>query len=244
MALNIWNLGCGAKTSDRPNVVNVDWSIYLRLRDSRLARWVAPHVLTGERLKRFLSIPSNVLVHNLSRGIPAPSDSVDVVYNSHVLEHLDREVARQFLLEIKRVLKPNGVLRVVVPDLEHLVRRYIQHLESAAEDQEKQAKHDQYIAAIIEQSVRREAHGTSRQTRLVRALENLFLGDARKRGETHQWMYDKVSLCQVLRTLGFKNTQVVSYEISRISDWRDYGLDINALGEEYKPGSLYVEAQK
>ena len=75
-----------------------------------------------------------------------------------------------------------------------------------------------------------------------RRLENVLLGDARKRGETHQWMWDRVSLPAELVAAGFKDVQVVSFDDSRIAAWRGYLLDHQADGAEYRPGSLYVEA--
>ena len=68
---------------------------------------------------------------DLTKGIPLPPNGCDAVYHSHVLEHLNREEARFFISECYRVLKPGGILRVAVPDLEQIARLYIQHLESA-----------------------------------------------------------------------------------------------------------------
>lgn len=45
--------------------------------------------------------------------LPFPDDSFDVVYSSHVLEHVTCE--EKALLEMKRVLKPGGVLIIGMP---------------------------------------------------------------------------------------------------------------------------------
>jgi SAM-dependent methyltransferase len=62
---------------------------------------------------------------DLRRRLPFADGAVDAVYHSHVLEHLDRDDAARFLAENARVLRPGGVLRVVVPDLEELCRTYL-----------------------------------------------------------------------------------------------------------------------
>lgn len=108
--LKILNLGCGAKTSDRPGVVNIDWSVVLRLRRSKLLRPFVPLFFRGQRLERFKALPGNILVRDLSKGIPFDADSVDVVYHSHMLEHLERDVAESFLREAHRVLKRGGYI--------------------------------------------------------------------------------------------------------------------------------------
>ena len=102
--------------------------------------------------------------------------------------------------------------------------------------------HDEYVSAIIEQMVRREAYGTSQQSPWRRALERLVVGDARARGETHQWMYDRINLPQLLKDLGYCQVSVERYDTSRIVDWNTLGLDRNGGQHEYKPESLYVEA--
>ncbi len=75
-------------------------------------------------------------------------------------------------------------------------------------------------------------------------IENVLLGDARKRGETHQWMYDRVNLKSILKNLGYSRVEIQEYNSSLISDWDSYGLDLDGSREEYKPGSLYAEAVK
>ena len=233
------NLGCGYKTSTAPGVVNIDWGIYQRIGRSPVLRRLAPYVIGAERTERLRSIGENIVVHDLSKGIPAADSSVDAVYHSHMLEHLDREVAEGFMREVKRVLRPGGIQRISVPDLEGYVRAYLADLESS----DGGAEHDLYVAPILEQSVRREAHGTSLQSKPRRIVENLLMGDARRRGETHQWMYDHKNLAELLERTGYSDVLRVSFDESAIPDWDAYGLDRNDSGGEYKPESLYVEAR-
>ena len=241
--MKILNLGCGTKTSSNPAVTNIDWSIYLRFRSNKVLRAIAPFWISGDRLERFNALDDNILVHDLAKGIPFESGSVDAVYHSHLLEHLDRDVAVAFQKEIRRVLVPGGIQRIVVPDLERVCSAYLAHIALSEFDPEEANKHDEFIAPILEQSVRREAFGTSQRPPLRRRIENLVLGDARRRGETHQWMYDRVSLGALLIRLGFRNPQHRTYDTSLIPDWDQYQLDRGESGE-YKPGSLYLEAQK
>jgi SAM-dependent methyltransferase len=226
--LVIYNLGCGTRT--HPACVNVDWSIHLRLRKLHLAS------LAGNRAEKIRALPQSIVVHDLRKGIPTGDATVDVVYHSHVLEHIDREVAPSFMAEIHRVLKRGGVQRVVVPDFEQLGRRYVESFGDEA--------HETRVADMIEQIVRREAAGTASQRPLRRRIENALLGDARKRGETHQWMYDRLTLAALLERSGFTATSVVDHATSGIPGWNDLGLDAEPDGQPYKPGSLYMEAEK
>ena len=242
--MKILNLGSGTKTSNHPNVVNIDWTIYLRIKRSRLLSMFAPLFIRGERLKRFRSLDNNVMVYNLAKGIPFDAGSVDVVYHSHLLEHLDKNVALKFLVEVKRVLKPGGIHRIVVPDLEIACRNYITSLTDCAGHSSDSANHDSYIAKIIEQSVRKEASGTSQQSSVRRIVENTLLGDARRRGETHQWMYDRINLKQKLIDIGYRDVSATDFNKSQIPNWSDYGLDIDEYWHQYKNDSLYMEAKR
>jgi SAM-dependent methyltransferase len=232
----ILNLGCGTRTS--PMTVNIDFSIYQRLRASAGGRIAAKFVLHGDRRNRFEAMSDNVVVHDLRKGIPAESNSIDAVYHSHTLEHIDRAEVPGFMAEILRVLKPGGIHRIVVPDLERAVRAYIEDLDAGNDD------HDRTIEPFLEQAVRKGAHGTGRQSAVRRRIENLLLGDARRRGETHQWMYDSLNLEQVLKANGFTDIRRVDEKTSAIPGWDEIGLDVLHDGSPYKPGSLWMEGRK
>lgn len=234
------NLGCGYQTSER--CLNIDWSLPVRLKGSPIGRRVAPALLTGDRRSRYDAMTGQIKGHDLRKGIPFKDGSADVVYHSHVLEHIDRGAVPGFFAEILRVLKPGGVHRIVVPDLEQQAREYLRSLDLLIRGVGRAEDHEEAVHVLIEQLVRREAYGSSTLPPVRRRMENLLLGDARKRGETHQWMWDRVSLPRELLAAGFKDPLVMSHVTSRISDWRGFRLDETARGEEYKPGSLYVEA--
>jgi SAM-dependent methyltransferase len=72
-------------------------------------------------------VPGNVdLFWDLRNGIPFPESSVDAVFHEHLLEHLHKLDGLRFSAECLRVLKPGGVLRVVVPDAGSAIRGYVE----------------------------------------------------------------------------------------------------------------------
>ena len=52
-------------------------------------------------------------------------NTVDLIYASHVLEYFNRQEACDLLAEWRRALKPDGVLRLAVPNFSALSRLYI-----------------------------------------------------------------------------------------------------------------------
>lgn len=116
------NLGCGLQVA--PEWVNVDGSPNALIAQG--PAWLYPLAYHLSGAKAYYPADYYVstlrdhtfVYHNLEYGIPLEGDTADFVYTSHFLEHLDRSVGRTLLSECLRVLKPGGVLRVVVPDLE------------------------------------------------------------------------------------------------------------------------------
>lgn len=71
----------------------------------------------------------------------------------------------------------------------------------------------------------------------------LKIGQFRLGGEIHQWMYDRYSLSELLRKVGFTEIKVCSAFESEIQNWETYQLDV-INGEVRKPDSLFMEARK
>jgi len=97
---------------------------------------------------------------DLKNGIPLGTESADVVYHSHLLEHLGRTDAKEFLYECYRVLKPNGIIRVAVPDIEAIVRNYLDLLEdSILGNSEAQKRYEWIMLELFDQMVRNQTGG-------------------------------------------------------------------------------------
>ena len=61
---------------------------------------------------------------NVVKPWPYPDAAFEAIFSSHVLEHLPLRGARHCLAECRRCLKPGGVLRISVPDLDAAVADY------------------------------------------------------------------------------------------------------------------------
>jgi SAM-dependent methyltransferase len=108
----------------------------------------------------FFSNAPEVVAWDLRKGIPFPDASFEVVYHSHVLEHFQRREGGGLMRECFRVLKPGGVLRVAVPDLEAIARQYLASLEEALAGSENgAANHEWMTLELYDQAVRTQPGG-------------------------------------------------------------------------------------
>lgn len=72
----------------------------------------------------YASIKSGkVIHHNLFYGLPFNDNSVPNIFSSHFMEHLTYDSAKYVLQESLRVLKPGGMIRILVPSLQAEVER-------------------------------------------------------------------------------------------------------------------------
>jgi predicted SAM-dependent methyltransferase len=69
--------------------------------------------------------PRGVVRFNLTRPLPFPSGSVDLVFTEHFVEHIRLDQALALVRECARILRPGGVIRISTPDLRRLVDEYL-----------------------------------------------------------------------------------------------------------------------
>jgi len=68
-------------------------------------------------------------VVNLNKeNLPFKDNTIDNIYTSHTLEHIESTYLPNILKEIHRILKPkSGIIRIVVPDCEKAIKWYLKN---------------------------------------------------------------------------------------------------------------------
>ena len=61
---------------------------------------------------------------DLERPLPLPDAAFSFAFGEHVIEHLPEQSGLRLLDELRRVLRPGGVLRLTTPDLRKLIALY------------------------------------------------------------------------------------------------------------------------
>ncbi|MCG9910000.1 MAG: methyltransferase domain-containing protein [Flavobacteriales bacterium] len=109
----------------------------------------------------FISAGADVIPCDLTRGIPLEDNSTDVVYHSHVLEHFTKEGGEFFISECFRILKPGGIIRIAVPDLEGITKSYLECLADVRNkpDEKTKANYQWAVIELIDQLSRNQSGG-------------------------------------------------------------------------------------
>lgn len=134
--------------------------------------------------------PSNVEYGDIVKGLPIEQNSCAGVYCSHILEHLSLSDFRTALLNTKSILRPRGVFRLVLPDLEHSIRKYINNPSSDA--------------ALV--FLRDTSLGHENRIKGLSGLLSMWLGNSQ-----HLWMWDYKSIAEELKEAGFIEIRRASF---------------------------------
>jgi len=111
---------------------------------------------------------------DVSKGLPFGNNEVDACYASHLLEHLSRGQARALLQESRRVLRPGGIIRLAVPDLEAITREYLNVLAQAEKGDSAAVQQYEWITLeLLDQLVRTESGGEMERYLRNRVRENM-----------------------------------------------------------------------
>jgi predicted SAM-dependent methyltransferase len=125
----------------------------------------------------------------VKKGLPFADQSVSCIYSSHTFEHFSWAESLTVAKECFRVLRPGGVLRVVVPDLQLIAREYLRNSDPMASHR--------FVGRLL----------------LSHTIHDLF-----HRGAHHSQMFDESSLIALLRQAGFEEPIVSNFMQSRITD--------------------------
>lgn len=124
--------------------------------------------------------------------LPFDTNSMEMVWGSHFLEHLSRDDATYFLAEAHRVLAPGGKLGLVVPDTREVMRRYVSNSIDAVEQVD-----GWHNVNDLEEVCRVFLYSTIQES-------------------PHRWSWDLPTLARAMTDAGFTNLQ----EIDRFRDIR------------------------
>lgn len=213
------HLGCG------PFVEPTRWIDCDGSWNARVNSWPRPLA----SLLRFLAkkagggkkpMPGHIRYFDLRKRFPFPDESVDAVYAAHVWEHLTLSVAKHATAEIYRVLRPGGVLRLVVPNLRDAVENYVN-----SRDPEAALELNKKLFYRPIEECRSWVYS------LYLALNDFH---------HHRFMYDPQQLTTLLKDGGFGSAEQKTFLESSINEISDVELE-NRIGRNK---GFVLEAQK
>jgi predicted SAM-dependent methyltransferase len=208
------HIGCGLRAVE--GWKNIDSSPSLRL--SKVP-------LVGRSICQLLGAPDwpkSAQCGDILKGLDIPNNSCDLVYAAHVFEHLSYKDFFQALDNVYQYLKPAGILRIIVPDLEVYIQRYLENRSDS--QQEDQAAFDFMYHSFV-------GHQGSR-SRFDHRIKEIFSN------YRHQWMWDIPSLKKAFSNQGLTQVRQCKY-----GDWLDPRFALVEV-EEVHIGSICIEGIK
>jgi SAM-dependent methyltransferase len=98
--------------------------------------------------------------YDIRKNLPYSDGYFDACYSSHVIEHMKKNESDRLIAECYRILKPQGIIRIVVPDLESIARAYLNTLEQVvAGEKAAEVDYDWIIIELLDQLVRSSSGG-------------------------------------------------------------------------------------
>jgi SAM-dependent methyltransferase len=122
--------GCGLSNPDGWLNYDSTPSLFIRkipfsVQSARIANKIVGAKLPRISLNLKNVISNNAIYGDVVKGLPCKDNSVDLLYASHVLEHLPLKEFRIALKECRRILKEGGIFRAVVPNLRYYIDHYL-----------------------------------------------------------------------------------------------------------------------
>ena len=158
--------------------------------------------------------PKEAEFGNIVKGLPIENDSCKGVYCSHILEHLTLEDFRMALNNTYEILMNGGCFRLVLPDLEYSMKKYINDSSSEAA-----------ITFLQETSLGKEKRNSG-----IKGFLSEWFGNSH-----HLWMWDYKSIEAELRAAGFTNIRRAKFLDGRDKKFREVESEDrwkNCLGVE------------
>ncbi len=144
-----------------------------------------------------LSESTDTAIAGDALNIQLPDESCDIVFCSHVFEHIPHTRLPLVISEINRVLRPNGILRILTPDLAKVTKAYVEKDESffkEALEEDESLRVDLGLGGTLMNFIVSPGQDTAL---FDRSLENFISGYA------HLYCYDYEMLQIIFERLGF-----------------------------------------
>lgn len=165
--------------------------------------------------------------HDVREGLPFDTESVHCIYSAHMLEHLTYSEGLAFLKECRRVLRPDGAVRIIVPDAD-LIHKYACGKWDNWDDDYKTERMRQFDE--LSGTCAASATGAMKLYELLHAH--------------HHSMYDSETLCHLLREAGLYPLPS-SFRTQSLKEGRGADSQAQILRETLdvlEPISLFTEA--
>ena len=174
------------------------------------------------RVKRDDGIPHHYLEHGAGERYPCADETFEWAFAEHLIEHLKPDQAVDWLTEVRRVLRPGGLMRVTTPNLLRYVEGYLDPKGAFF------AEHRERLGRLRDFS---EEDIPTRRAWMVNQIFYMW---------GHHWIYDFDEIRHVAVRAGFAAENVVERSFGESAVPEVGAMDLPGRNDE----SIYVELRR
>ena len=127
---------------------------------------------------------------DIRKRLPFPSNSFDLVFSYHLIEHIYAKDAKTFLHESHRILKPNGTLIIGTPSIEKIAKALYCDTDPS------------------HKNLMLDYHKKFTHTKKVMSAE--YINDVTHIYFGHKYIYDMATMSHLAKNAGFANVKSIS----------------------------------
>lgn len=170
----------------------------------------------------------NKIVSGIAQSIDLPDETCDVVFASHVFEHIPHLHLPIVLSEINRVLRPGGVLRFLTPNLQAVAKAYAEEdwdFFDRAKKEDPSIRSDLGLGGMLMNFIVSPGQDT---VLLNRTLDQFIAGYA------HLYSYDFRMMEIMLAECGFHDITNAQFTVSLLDELRT-PLHVSGFEKYWQP---------
>jgi predicted SAM-dependent methyltransferase len=104
--------------------------LYVGCGNHRLKGFLHVEVNVGKQFKKGGDVGAPDILADITKHIPLESNSVSLIFSRATLEHLTFTELINHFIECHRLLKKGGVVRMLVPDFDIMIKNYMERSEN------------------------------------------------------------------------------------------------------------------
>ena len=157
----------------------------------------------------FINNHEKIKFIDLTKKLPFDSNTINFIYFEHALEHFDEVDGYELLKEFFRILKKDGIARIITPSLDTYIKRFLEWENDSLNHLHKTQFHNntQFLNyAFFGENI-------SKGIKFLNGLQSQEVG--------HKFLYSEKNLTNKCKEVGFNDIKLCDYRQSQHKNFQN-----------------------